>query len=123
MWEDTGKRPRLLPLDKFTPGRYLKASSLEVTRDLRNCQTLMESWPQSLPRQKRQRNDTEAAQDLASFLVATEQEVHRRRLVVVFACARSTEFKRRKLGLIGSEGRPGTTRDRTAARVGGIQAC
>ena len=102
MWEDTGKRPRLLPLDKFSPGRYLKASSVEVTRDLRNCQTLCMTSLEP-PKRKRNRSELEAAHDLALFLVATEHEVHYRRQVFHPVCARDELWKRRRLSLIGSE--------------------
>jgi len=114
MWEDTGKRPRLLPLDKFSTRRYLKASNLEVTRDLRSCETLCESSVEPA-RRKRNRSAVEAALDLAVFIVATEQEVHCRGQVLMCACARDGQWKRRKVGLVGSEGRLESARKRGGA--------
>lgn len=114
MWEDTGKRPRLLPLVKFSSSCYLQASSLEVTRDLRSLQTLC--VPSLEPqRRKRNRNEIDAAEDLARFIVATEQEVYCRRGVLMRACAREAPLKRRRTGLIGPEKRVESERKRGGA--------
>lgn len=114
MWEDTGKRHRLLPLVKFSSSRYLQASSLEVTRDLRSLQNLC--VPSTEPqRRKRNRSEIDAVEDLARFIVATEQEVYCRRGVLLRSCAREGPWKRGRTDLIGSEKRAESVRKRSGA--------